>query len=78
MKTKRFLVLPGWVKSQNDGDLHFITFDQLCWLYGVDAAECVNADSIGQMKRANTGLYRLEPRRDGQYDLGKLPHSPVF
>lgn len=39
---KKYLVIADYVTSQNDGDRHFITFNQLMRLYGVRAEEGLN------------------------------------
>jgi hypothetical protein len=43
LKDKRFAVCPGYVRSA-DGDLHWIDFGALTWLYGVKPAECIKVD----------------------------------
>lgn len=41
LKGKKYAVVPGWVRSVNDGQRHWIGFGALTWLYGVNPAECV-------------------------------------
>lgn len=41
---KKYAVCPGWVRSVNDGQRHFIGFGALTWLYGVNPNECVLMD----------------------------------
>lgn len=38
----RIFVHPGWVRSKNDGDRHFIGFMQLCQLFKLNPGECIN------------------------------------
>lgn len=38
---KKYALHPGWVKSQNDSDLHFITAAQLAQLYGIHLNEYI-------------------------------------
>jgi len=67
----KYLVKPGYVTSQYDGDTHFVTFSQLIRLYGVKSNECINADTM-QMTGNKDGweddLIVLEPRYDGEYE----------
>ena len=37
---KKYLVCPGYVRSKNDGDRHFISAHRLMNLYGVRPGEC--------------------------------------
>lgn len=39
--TVRFAVYPGWVRSKNDWQMHYITAQQLTDLYHVRGAECI-------------------------------------
>lgn len=38
---KKYAVCPGYVRSENDGDRHYIGFSALVRLYGVDPTECL-------------------------------------
>jgi hypothetical protein len=62
---KKYLVSPGFVFSQRDGDRHWIGADRLMHLYGVDPRECV-IDGPG---RHADNLIVLVPRFDGNYSL---------
>ena len=70
---KRFAVYPGFVTSINDGGRHFISFLQLCRLYRVPPAMCLDMSTNEAIHRlAMTGmqdLIELRPRRDGCYSL---------
>lgn len=71
---KKYLVIPGYVVSKNDGDRHFINSDQLMRLYGVKQEECVFYSSLeaARGKSGNEKLIILVPRPDGKYNLPKL------
>lgn len=71
---KKFLLVPGYVISRSDGQLHYVGVGALCRLYGVSLAECIVADIHGTWKLLLsefevTCLVRLAPRDDGQYRL---------
>jgi len=78
---KRYAVHPGYVDSANDGDTHFIGFRQLCSLYGIDPAECINmrADMAyhGLSRNDIHSLIALYPRRDGNYKIPERPKRKV-
>jgi len=75
----KYLVIPDWVVSKNDGQLHYINADKLIKLYGVDRKECkilgdnkpdcqsriYNRILFDQYK----DLIKLTPRYDGDYKL---------
>lgn len=66
----KYAVYPGHVRSVNDDDTHFISFTQLCRLYGVNREECVNMhDTYKRMGVDTTNLTKLYPRSDGDYRL---------
>ncbi len=71
MRMIKYLVYPGEVNSQNDGDIHFISFKQLVQLYGVNPRECIDATKIS--KKALSGLEptctKLFPRYNGDYKI---------
>lgn len=72
MSNTKYLVRPGYVRSKSDGDEHYISFKQLCDLYGVNPAECMNlemANMHGYNPDLFDGLPVLEPRYDGNYAL---------
>ncbi len=75
MKTteKKYLVLPGYVTSKNDGALHFITAHQIMDLYGVNPSECW-IQEFGQppIRGVDTSaLIALRPSYEGDYRLPK-------
>ena len=62
----RYILHPGWVTSQNDGDRHYITAVRLLGLYGVHPALCRIYDPKVKDKEGEVHLY---PRYDGNYSL---------
>lgn len=70
----KYIVLPGWVYSKNDGDRHFISGEQLIRLYGVNPKECLivrEGQEVGRFRQADQII--LEPDYSGEY---KLPLEP--
>ena len=69
-----FAVIPGWIRSKNDGQDHFIGADQLMSLYRVPPAMC----RIMKEGRPLDGkLYRLRPNYRGVYELPKAQQAAV-
>jgi hypothetical protein len=73
-RVRRYLVLPGYVRSRQDEDWHYVSGSELIRLYRVNPANCVlaTADEADFRHRlmvaANEGKYIvLEPRADGDY-----------
>ena len=73
----RYVLCPGMVTSQNDGQEHYIGSMALARLYGVRPDECEIYEPAPQWRefefrqaQARTlGLIRLTPRFDGNYGL---------
>jgi hypothetical protein len=70
----KYAVYPGWVRSKDDNNEHYIDFNQLCRLYHVDPEECVMVIEPPSSRRPepegyNDDLIKLRPRKDGNYDL---------
>lgn len=63
----RYVLHPGYVTSQHDGDSHFIGGPRLARLYGVDIRQCVFGDVPEYREQA--GDVHLHPRYDGDYAL---------
>lgn len=63
---KKYLVIPGWIKSANDGEVHWVGASTLMRLYRVNPAECViaaskgrqGADDLTHSRRGSTGTTR--------------------
>jgi hypothetical protein len=66
----RYLLCPGYVISQHDGDKHYIAPGTLAKLYGVDPKECV---VLGRGQIPSRPLIPLRPRNDGDYTLPVKP-----
>lgn len=68
---KKYLVCPGWVISQTDGNWHYIGAKQLIELYGVKEKECIvpitgDPETIRKMA-SESNFKRLVPRPRGDY-----------
>ncbi len=64
----KYLICPGIVKSQYDGEHHYITAGQLMSLYKVNPKECKIIDSPDAARGVDWGAYIvLRPRTDGNY-----------
>jgi len=37
----KYIIVPGFIRSKNDGDIHYITTNKLIALYGLDRDECI-------------------------------------
>lgn len=67
---KKYAVYPSYVISRNDGDRHFIGFLELCRLYGVNPAECVNMQNWTDPRGTSAErLIQLTVRYDGNYTI---------
>ena len=65
---KKYLLVPGYIKSNNDGDHHYISPVKLKNLYNVPINECLIYSE--RMRIAiPEGLIELHPRADGDYTL---------
>jgi hypothetical protein len=62
---KKYLVIPDYVKSQHDGQKHYITAKELIRLYGVNPKECMIYDP--SKRQMTAGLVMLFPLEDGKY-----------
>ena len=73
MKPK-YIVVPGYIRSINDGDKHFITGEQLIRLYKVNPKECVIVSpgkEWGKFREADQII--LEPDYTGRYEVPEEP-----
>lgn len=64
--TVRFAVHPGEVRSQSDGQVHYIAGGRLIELYGLDPRECVIVTGH-PLEVVDPELMPLFPLRDGKY-----------
>lgn len=62
----KYLVVPGYVSSINDGDLHYISAARLAQLYGLKPGEWARYNPL---QDKHSELLRLRPRRNGNYEL---------
>lgn len=69
----KYIIYPGYVRSENDKEPHFISASQLIQLYNVNPNECmlhgrggINVRGINRKDLKN--LISLYPRRDGNYN----------
>lgn len=69
---RKYLIRPGLVKSETDGDLHYVGAGQLMHLYNVHPRHCQIA--LLPSTRPEEGQIELRPRSDGKY---ALPPTPV-
>jgi hypothetical protein len=76
MSKIKYLVLPGYIKSKYDSDIHYINANTLIRLYGVKESECLikidNSDEdyyarSGRTKVNSNGLKLLVPLYNGNY-----------
>ena len=68
----RYLLCPGNVTSQTDGQSHYISAHKLAMLYGVrmDQCEVRPERAFGRFGwRPTAGLIELHPRFDGNYAM---------
>lgn len=69
----KYAVYPGNVRSQHDGDFHYIGFRQLCELYGVSPALCIDMSRPeSRVGRDLSKLVALRPSYRGDYTLPVL------
>lgn len=70
-----FVLVPGWVKSRTDGDLHYVDGWMLHALYGMAQGQCVVFHE-GRFINRGAQLWPgpsiwLGPRADGQYAVAR-------
>jgi len=67
---KKYLLMPGYIKSQTDGDQHYISPVQLKNLYNVPMSEClIYNERIASRIPENITI--LRPQFAGNYTLPK-------
>lgn len=78
MKDLKYILVPGWVRSKNDGDMHRIGVTDLIRLYRVPNGtwrEVCREDynlRNGLLKRPPSGVKYLKPCWDGNYVLEEM------
>lgn len=68
---KKYLVHPGAGVSKPGGNYHAIGFQELCGLYRVDPADCLNVERFRYVC-VPTGLIDLYPNMAGVYVLPEV------
>jgi len=68
MTKKKYVIFPGWIRSKNDGDRHFIGVGALAELYQVNLSECLVYDDH-MPSHFYDGLIRLHPKYNGDYTI---------
>ena len=66
---KKYLICPGYVKSKNDNQIHYIGSEKLISLYKVNKKDCVIKDNDFYIYPSN--LIKLCPNYYGDYILSK-------
>lgn len=66
-KMMKYLVYPDTVRSENDGESHFISGDALIRLYGVDPNECRIVNDHRDVQGLTERMIPLKPRTRGDY-----------
>jgi len=59
----KYVICPDYMKSKNDGDIHYIGYSRLIELYSVNPAECVKYNDYDNFDN----LIHLYPRYSGEY-----------
>ena len=67
LKKLKYIIRPGTMVSRTDGDVHFISAEQLIALYQVNPSECVIVDRDDKIPKRLLHLEILAPRYDGKY-----------
>lgn len=69
------VVHPGYVRSMNDGDVHYITGSMLTKLYGLNPRETIIIDPCDRYQQHGRELpddvEHYYPRQDGNYGTRK-------
>ena len=66
-KKLQYIIRPGTMVSKTDGDVHYITAEQLMHLYQVDPEVCVTIHPHEKIPKRLMDLVILAPRYDGKY-----------
>ena len=66
--THKYVVHPGLVRSQHDGNSHHISFNQLVTLHRLNPNECLNAARPEDILGVDlSNLKHIHPRPNGSY-----------
>lgn len=67
---RRFVLFPGYVISENDGERHYVSACQLRYLYCITrAARCV---TFKENMLLRPGDIECHPRHDGKYHVFEI------
>jgi len=75
MQDLKYILVPGWVRSKHDGDMHRVSIKDLVKLYRLQPGTWrpVHPDDYnernGLLKRPPTGVQYLKPCWNGNYVL---------
>lgn len=79
LNSKMYIVRGGFVRSKNDGQIHFVSARKVAKLYKVPSEACIfpkehELDSEIQKGFTNK-LTSLRPRNDGKYQLNEVKND---
>lgn len=66
----KYIIVPGFIRSKNDGDIHYITTNKLIALYGLDRDECICVPRLSvpiKIPEQFSNLPVLRPLYSGKY-----------
>lgn len=66
---RRYVLHPGFVRSRNDGERHWISFDRLAELYHLPLHDCSAYVSPAEEASGVIEVIHLFPRDNGDYSL---------
>lgn len=66
---KKYIVIGDWVRSQSDGQVHYISAEELVRLYRVRRSECILLNRMALSEVRQFVLRILRPQEDGHYSL---------
>lgn len=74
----KYIVIPGYVTSENDGQRHFVGPKALMQLYGVNPSDCIIVSDeqyvYSRLKGCRGTFLKLKPKYNGDnYTLDKCP-----
>lgn len=71
--TKKYILHPGGITSERDGQLHYVSAAALAKLYSVDMSKCIvvtRHNALGKLRGMDTSkMIKLYPSYDGDYSL---------
>lgn len=72
----KYIIHSGWIKSKNDGQMHWIGYGDLIRLYNVNPRYCRLATPMNMRAfRKDETAVHLYPRYDGNYNLKEVIQS---